>query len=146
MNRQTIEMLNRVQRYGIDLDDALALRRISMTLHRWYELECGDSNHYCSWAIERDEETDKPYLVRGYYGAGMGHMPKRTRTPIADREKGALKRLDKIMARYPELAAYLQTDPRGASLYIYRRDNEQLKTAKYGIESVYSSIGCAIYK
>ena len=44
MNRDTIEMLNRVQRRGLSLDDALAVRRISMTLNRWYELECGDGN------------------------------------------------------------------------------------------------------
>lgn len=38
---------------GISEDDALALRRIAMTLHRWHELECGDGNDYGSWAIER---------------------------------------------------------------------------------------------
>ena len=31
---------------GINLEDARALRRISMTLHRWYELECGDGNDH----------------------------------------------------------------------------------------------------
>ena len=35
---------------GIKPDDAQALRRISMTLQRWHELECGDSNSYGSCA------------------------------------------------------------------------------------------------
>jgi hypothetical protein len=33
--------------------DAVQLRRIAMTLHRWRELECGNSNNYASWAIVR---------------------------------------------------------------------------------------------
>jgi hypothetical protein len=35
-------------------------------------------------------------------------------------ETGAEKRLKKIMGRYPSFDYYLQTDPRGASLYILR--------------------------
>lgn len=39
--------------------DAAALRRISMTLTRWHELECGtDRGH-----VKRDEKTGKPQLV-----------------------------------------------------------------------------------
>jgi hypothetical protein len=132
MNRDILEMINRVQRYGITLDDALALRRISMTLHRWYELECGD-DYGC---IERDDATGRPYWLNAMTG-------KRSRFPIADREKGALKRLDKIMSRYPELAAYVQTDPRGTALHIYRRD--ALRDGQT-IDCCYASIGCAIYK
>jgi hypothetical protein len=44
-------------RAGIERDDAMALRRIAMTLHRWHELECGSD----SGAIERDEKTGKPF-------------------------------------------------------------------------------------
>ena len=40
--------------------------------------------------------------------------------PIADRERGALKRLATIMTRYPGFTAYVQGDPRGCSLYILR--------------------------
>jgi hypothetical protein len=43
-----------------------------------------------------------------------------TRHPIADRETGARKRLAKIMANYPYLSAYIQTDPRGCAVYILR--------------------------
>lgn len=87
--------------------DAEQLRRISMTLHRWHELECGSEHG----AIERDEATGKPY-----WRSASGHS--RSSTP--DREKGALARLAKVMARYPSLKSYVQTDPRGAALYILR--------------------------
>jgi hypothetical protein len=130
MNKSTIEMLNRVQRYGIILDDALMLRRISMTLHRWFELECGD-DHGC---IGRDEATERPYWLSAHSGM---------RTPIADRERGAMRRLDALMGKYPDLAYYVQTDPRGAALWIYRRD--ALRDGQQ-IDCCYSSIGCAIYK
>jgi hypothetical protein len=39
-------------------------------------------------------------------------------SPIPDRERGAQKRLAMIMAKYPGWQAYVQGDPRGASLYI----------------------------
>jgi len=120
MNKQTHEMLSRLERAGIEYDDALALRRISMTLDRWNELECGDGNVNVSWAIERDETTGVPYMVRHYHGPGVGHMPRITRTRVPDREKGALKRLEKIIAKYPGIKAYTQGDPRGASLWILR--------------------------
>ena len=107
MNKQTFHMLDTLRRAGISEDDALALRRISMTLHRWHELECGtDRGH-----VERDETTG-----RTYWRSAM--TDKRWRTP--DRETGALRRLAAIVARYPALSAYVQGDPRGASLYILR--------------------------
>lgn len=114
-NRSKIS-LNRLIKLGIDEIDASALRRISMTLHRWHELECGSGNDYRSWAIERENEdgTGKPYHV-SYW-----HDGRTTRMPIPDRENGALKRLAKILERYPELEAYIQTDPRGCALYILR--------------------------
>lgn len=138
MNRSTHEMFNRVIARGISMDDAYALRRISMTLQRWHELECGDGNDYASWAIERDEATGKPYMVT-HPNAGKTH-----RHPVADRKKGALRRLDTIMARYPELSAYVQTDPRGAALYVYNKASPSL--AMSTIDCCYSSIGTAIYK
>jgi hypothetical protein len=53
--RERYEIVRRLQDLGIGYDDAYRLRRISMTLQRWFELECGDGNDYGSWAIERDE-------------------------------------------------------------------------------------------
>lgn len=90
-------------------EDAAALRRVSMTLHRWHELECGTENG----SIERGEDGKPLWRWETYSGA-----VRYNKTP--DREAGALARLKKIMARYPSLSAYVQTDPRGASLYILR--------------------------
>lgn len=137
MNHRIHEMISRVESLGVSTDDAFALRRISMTLCRWFELECGDD----TGCIERDEKTSKPFLMRHYPITG-----KIRAYAIADRERGALKRLAIIMARYPELAAYVQGDPRGASLYIYRKDSPMLAASKYGIESCYSSVGYPLYK
>jgi hypothetical protein len=118
---------------GFTRVEAEQLRRISMTLHRWHELECGDSNTYGSWAIERDDNGDgPPYMVHHHYRHGRG-QDTTTRTRIADRETGARKRLDAIIGarnarvkpadgetRIDPVLAYVQTDPRGAALYILR--------------------------
>lgn len=138
MNKQTFEMLSRLERVGIKRDDAYALRRIAMTLHRWHELECGGGNDFYSFALERDETSQKPFIVRWSNKDGKSY---RTSTP--DREKGAHKRLKTIMANYPEFVPFVQSDPRGAALYIIPkaslRDNDDL-------ECCYSSRGIAIYK
>ena len=113
---------------GISYDDATALRRISMTLQRWFELECGNGNGHGSWCVTRGnkrngefmhDDDGKPYLEQHHYlhGRGKDYV---TYSPLADREAGARKRLGKIMRRYITLAAYVQTDPRGAALYILR--------------------------
>lgn len=115
MHRDTTDMLAQLERLGITHDDALALRRISMTLHRWYELECGTSEG----CIGREEATGMPY----WYNAKsryLGANDWRAYSRIPDREKGALKRLAAIMARYPGLSHHVQTDPRGCALYILR--------------------------
>lgn len=104
-----------LQKLGISYDDATALRRISMTLHRWHELECGTENG----AIQRDERTGKAY----WYNANsryLGANDPRALSPARDMETPALERLGAIMARYPALGFYVQGDPRGAALYILR--------------------------
>ena len=136
MTKDTFQMIQRLINRGIAESDAYALRRIAMTLHRWHELECGND----SGLIERDEITGKPFIIRYSYTGKRGSYP------IQDRETGALKRLNNIMSHYPDLAAYVQGDPRGASLYIYRKNDPMLASSNYGIESCYSSIGCAVYK
>ena len=108
--------LDQVCRIGVSFDDARALRRISMTLRRWYEYECGIDKSGRTLTIERDE-NDRPFL-RIMGPSKIGYVDLRFATP--DRERSALKRLAKIMTRYPDLAPYVQTDPRGCSLYILR--------------------------
>ena len=114
-------MFETLRSLGFTDDEAQKLRRISMTLRRWHELECGTEGG----AIERDENTGKPYWV--FSGGGFG--TRRSLSPIADRETGAWKRLISIMGRRNseghavisgKLSTYIQTDPRGAALYILR--------------------------
>lgn len=39
--KERYEVLHRLDRLGIAYKDACALRRIALTLRRWFELECG---------------------------------------------------------------------------------------------------------
>lgn len=133
--KERMLVLERLGKLGIGYDEAQALRRISMTLSRWGELECGDSNDRTSWGIERDESTDKPYMV--YHP----HNGKSYRVKVADREKGALKRLQAIVAHYPDFVAYHQTDPRGCAVYLVRKSDIPEGAS---IDSVYSR-GIAVY-
>ena len=112
MKRHPYNCIHTLQGIGIAYRDAFDLRRISMTLSRWHEGECGAADGTC---IERDEDTGKPFKTWN-----MGNSGKRGRRAIPDMEAGALKRLDAIMANYPTLTAYVQGDPRGAALYILR--------------------------
>lgn len=142
MNRSTLEMLSRLQELGILPADRLALRRISMTLHRWHELECNaDVQRFVRTRVGKEmvyvvaEDSGFPYLV-------SHNGTKHPYTRIPDREAGALKRLAKIMERYPQLKSYVQTDPRGASLYILRPGD-----VPEGCEvDSYYSRGIAVYK
>ena len=111
---------------GFTTGESDALRRISLTLHRWAE-------HECNGIIERDEtRRDRPFWSNPNTGR---HFV----APVADRQRGALRRLDAIVtarnvragwvqnAAYYGLAPsasplshYVQGDPRGAMLYILR--------------------------
>jgi hypothetical protein len=130
------ELFQRLQNLGFTYEEAVQLRRIEMTLQRWGELECGNSNNHCSWAIERDEATGRPFMVTHHYRHGQG-KDSVTRYPIADREAGALKRLAAIVAARNarercddkrrassarHVFAYHQGDPRGCALYLLTRE------------------------
>lgn len=143
------DCIQHLQAAGISYDDATALRRISMTLHRWHELECGDNNRYGSWAIVRGhmreggpfqyrEEEGRAYIERHI------HTENKPRYElIPDRERGAIKRLEKIMRRYNhEFSYYIQTDPRGCSLYILRPGDVPPDS---DVSSYYTR-GIAVYK
>jgi len=125
-----MECISRLTALGIAHGDAVALRRISMTLHRWHELECGVDGG----GLDQDEAT-------GQWWWYNSHIGKRTHI-VADREKGARKRLAAIMSRYPTLTAYVQGDPRGAALYILRPGDVPEGADVNG----YYTRGIAVYK
>lgn len=128
------QLLRTLQALGFTFDEAESLRRISNTLQRWHELECGTGEGQISRSVEREnpDGTGRPFL-RVQYPTRTGYVDRRT--PIADREAGAKKRLAAILARRnsegiesgphtiarrPQVSAFIQTDPRGAALYILR--------------------------
>lgn len=134
---RTHECIAPLMRAGISELDALALRRAAMRLHRWYEKECGDG----SGSIERDEATDLAYWRSASARYVDPHDP-RARWRIRDDEKGAMRQVEKILSRYPALAVYYQTDPRGAPLYILRPDDVPAGEDP----GCYYSRGLAVYK
>ncbi len=99
---------------GFTFAEAQRLRRIEMTLSRW-------STEECNGTIQRDGEDGdgKPYRTYGGYVGGLNQEPGRHFIP--DREAGARKQLDAIMAAHPELWSYHQGDPRGVALYVGRK-------------------------
>lgn len=119
----------RLHRLGLDTGDINALLRIEKTLHRWAERECNGE-------VEVDEETGKAFAMR-FESSQRAYQ-------AANRERGALKRLAAIMARYPKLAAYQQGDPRGCALYVYRKADLCVSVPADTIESCYSSVGVAV--
>lgn len=126
--RERSKIHDRLARLGVSFYDAEAFRRIAMTLHHWHEKECGTA-HGC---IERDEATAKTYWLNSETGR---------RSPMADRETGALKRLAVLMEKYPALICYVQTDPRGASLYLLTTEQARGPSP---LESIYNR-GAAVY-
>ena len=97
---------------SLNFDDANTLRRAQLTLHRWAEQECGDSDNYKSWSIERDEESEIPFMCIYPHDS---NQTRRYRIP--DRERGALRRIKAVCERNG-LNFYHQGDPRGCALYV----------------------------
>ena len=125
---------------GFTYEEAVALRRIEMTLSRWAEAECNGE-------IERSEKSGKPFRRCGNY---VQANDPRSIYFVADREAGALRRLkaivgarnarngpvagDSVTAHQSAVFFYHQTDPRGCALYLVT--NAQL--AGDAIDSVYT--------
>ena len=144
MTRKEVERLTRqadtLRALGFTTDEAESLRRISMTLHRWHERECGLDNGCIERGYRLARNMEKPLSDKNPNFAHDDKAPpywynsvtgKRHRIP--DRETGARKRLAAILTDrnerqptdnrnpYPEyLRTYIQGDPRGAALYILR--------------------------
>jgi len=150
------EQSDTLQSLGFTAEEAESLRRISMTLRRWHERECGDGNG----CIEYDGEG-VPHWLNAMTG-------KTYRIPT--RETGARKRLAKILkarnshrewcstqtpispgailergpcncGKQAPVSAYIQTDPRGAALYILRPGDVPEDST---VESCYSR-GICVY-
>jgi hypothetical protein len=83
--KQKFELFARLQELGFTYEEAVQLRRIEMTLQRWAEAECNGE-------IERNETTGKPERVSQAWLKGVSD--KRHAWPVADREAGALRRLE----------------------------------------------------
>ena len=106
-----VRLVARLETLGLSYRDTVALLKIERTLSRWAEAECNG-------VIQRDGDNGdgKPFAVYEVRGNTFGGY---NRCPIADREKGALKRLGVIMAPFAgKLIAYHQGDPRGCALYV----------------------------
>ena len=114
LTRKTIAHVESVATsFNLSSDDAWALRRCAMTLHRWHEGECGDGNAYASWCITRDA-NGRPFREVCPHTGGKNRME-----PIRDMEAGALRRIKSICSANG-LHFYVQTDPRGGTLYLSR--------------------------
>jgi hypothetical protein len=110
-------------------------------LHRWHELECGDG----SGCIERDETTGKAYWLNSYTGRRFPIADRETgarkrlkaileaRNTRVQAEQtvcpncGQWQLIDCLnecirrgFAPSRKVWSYIQTDPRGAALYIIR--------------------------
>jgi len=119
---QRARMESNLAREGFTAEEIAKLRRASMTLHRWHEMECGSD----SGCVERDETTGKTYWLNSMNGR---------RNPIPDRETPARARVASIIAarnerakvatyndraakRATTCAACIQTDQRRCALLI----------------------------
>jgi hypothetical protein len=131
--REKFELFTRLKSLGFTYEESQSLRRIEMTLRRWFEAECGtDRGH-----VEREggEEDGRPmFHPSGLHVGNTWYEPKPY--PIADREAGARRRLAAIvkarnLRRSPTefmqanaqdwVIPYVQTDPRGAALHLLTR-------------------------
>jgi ribosomal protein L37E len=90
--------------------------------HKSYTGSEGNCDKCNDPAPIRHVTTGKPYMVHHHYRHGNG-QDSTSRHAIADREKGALRRLDKIMTNHPDFVSYHQGDPRGCALYIVRKSD-----------------------
>lgn len=140
--KERAEVIARLCKLNISYQDAEALRRISMTLRNWFELECGTGDGRVTRSIEREDNGEGKPFVRVQF-AGFDGTWHDNKYPIADREAGARRRLAAIMAPYKRrLAVYIQGDCRGAALHILRKGKD-IKPGER-IDSVYSR-GVAVY-
>lgn len=122
--RITMQM-DRCANLGLSHSEHDTLRRASMRLQRWGEMEC---NH----DVNRGEKTGKVTIRYQRYDGSIS-KPQ----PVRDMETPAIKRCEAI-AKAHGLVFYHQSDPRGAQVYIGKADD--LKGQP--IESCYTRLLC----
>lgn len=123
-NEGLFHLTNRLCRLGIKITDIPFFLKIEKTLSRWHERECNEIEYI----------DDLPFrVIHTASGQKISHR-------VPNRGAAARKRLEKVMTEnYPNLAAYIQTDPRGCALYLYEKN-----AIKAPIDSCYSSVGVAV--
>ena len=147
---------------GFSQGECNKLRRISEDLHTWYEMEC---NYCIMTGFMRDGEfvecsnreeckelgsTCKAYIQRS------GQSPITLIPDSEHLEKKATKQLDAMIQDHnasgkPLVAYYLQTDPRGAALYIipmarYEEYCTMTNRKSDGqFDAIYISVGICVY-
>ena len=131
----------RAKHLGLSAYRYRALVQLSKQLHKWHEDECNGFIQY--------DEDDQQYYR--YTRDGYGCPVRRVRS-IPDRESAWLEE-----ARRHATAAgcevYLQTDPRGCPLYLYKQSDldaalersEYLRLPGMGIRACYSTVATPIY-
>jgi hypothetical protein len=112
---------------GLSQAECDQLRRDSMRLSRWGEMEC---NH----DVQRDETTGKVTIRYARYDGSISKPQV-----IADRETPAIKRCEAI-AKAHGLVFYHQGDPRGCAVYIGKAEDLR----GHSIDAAYSNL-IAVY-
>lgn len=108
---ETYELIQRRLGRDLPIEDITTLRKASLTLRSWFTRQCGSSEGH----IAQDEENKKWYQFQEY-PTPEGFLQRKHQIP--DLETGARKRIHDTCARLG-LHYYIQTDPRGLSLYIH---------------------------
>ena len=123
---------------GFTISDIKDLQRLQERLHKWDERECGGCNP--NWSEEIQDIEDKPHLCLSI----KHHNYSDTKTEIVIRNVGyeVYKSINFLLEKYPEWSFYHQSDPRGVSVYLYKKEN--LKDGER-IQEVYSGIGVCVY-
>tara|TARA_Y100001963_G_C6734232_1_gene425514 strand:- start:648 stop:1067 length:420 start_codon:yes stop_codon:yes gene_type:complete len=118
---------------GISSTDYKRLSRLNKLIKSWIEEEC---NGTIQWAEDEDFNPTYPY----HFNPLTGERSK----PIQDRYSKYLRECENILEKYKsnDLKLYLQGDPRGCHVWIYRAADDP----KNRISSNYNVIGIACYE
>jgi len=118
---------------GISSTDYKRLARLNKLIKSWIEEEC---NGTIQWAEDEDFNPTYPYYFNPLTG--------RRSDPIDDRYSKYLRECESILEKYKsnDLKLYLQGDPRGCQVWIYRAADDPTNR----ISSNYNAIGIACYE